>query len=836
MLTDFPRTVQQFLALLDSPSSVICFVTLEGPPENDRKNAVVKDLTAEFRTIFSKDLAFLSYNFASGAPEEVTQRMLDDLMATYIAYVKCQQTFVDVRFVSIPRYPLAPIPVPQLAPEKPVKGSAASAKAAQQQAQPPPPPNMTRALTTAYERAVLTQLDDFLTRASLPSYSAHFQHAAELLQNYPLPATLSAVLMHQPDPRPPEIFTMRVLAETTSLSYDTIFSVKMLQKFEETIGYSVGERRHVEQIPLDFVPNVMAPLLATCSQFKWMEFAGCILMVFFHGLPERLPIMELSEAFTLPLYHGFGRWLEGQPPFEPLLEPIPPETEIGVNCSSLDLFIGFKNDQTVKKTQTYFCESGLRVDTYPATIVNTLAESLSFLVSFRDASRFSFHISQRPMVPRPDEEEDLNVETTMKIRGVLGRGCEFFMDHTPFKVLFVILTPQARIEFDAIKGRTVMIGAAKESHRVITAKGELILFGPHPIIYRTDGSIQQYIKGVWHFINADGKAFVKKESGWCQNPEKDTTSETISTYFTNRKVTNRSDGVSFVEDGEDLTVVFPDHTKYSHKDQTFSHPSLPAVHILTDKIEIETSVFKAAFTAAKECSLELKNGECSLTFTEEIRHLHIHFGQSKNALTMVDLLSGTVVHVGARRLVYYLSDEWQWTLGRQLCSKKDLIQHFEDGDFVERIEAVTEMEREEIESIFSLGHKPRLFLVERLGSSFEVNELLAALDFQTLAEQSSNRISKRDESRVTLWFDTEPRTFREIRITNAIADQVKAEVFDGIERQLEAEKHRKMVLDSVEDPKWVQLEAEENEREEEISALLLRYKAHRPPPRSPKKP
>jgi hypothetical protein len=538
--------------------------------------------------------------------------------------------------------------------------------------------------------------------------------------------------------------------------------------------------------------------------------------------------MEGAEAFNLPLYHGFGRWLEKQPPFEPRVEETLPQTEIGVNCSSLDLFRGFKNDQTIKKVTSYFCESGLRVDSYPAVIANSVAESLSFLVSFGDISRFSFHMSQRPLVPKSDEEEDLNVETTLKIRGVLSRGCEFFMDHAPDRALFVILTSQARIEFDALKGRTVVAGAPGESHRVITPKGDLIRFAPHPIIYRPDGSIEQFIKGVWHLVDANGKAYVKKESGWFKNPEKDTTSETIETYFTSRKVTNRSDGVSFVEDAEHLTICFPDGTKYSQKERTFSHPALPEIQILEDRIAIETRLFKAAFTSQKDCSVEMKNGDCSIAFQEEIRQLLISFGQFKNVMTMVDLISGVVANVGARRCVYYLNDEWQWTLGRQLCSKKDIMQHFENGDFVERVQAITEMERDELESIISLGQKPRLFVVERTGNALAVKELLAAADFQTIAEQSTTRISKKEDCVVTLWFDSEPKSFREIRITTKLSDEMKATVYEGMAAQREAERQRMMVLNSVGDPKWRELEEMERVQENEIADLLKRYNASLP--------
>jgi hypothetical protein len=44
--------------------------------------------------------------------------------------------------------------------------------------------------------------------------------------------------------------------------------------------------------------------------------------------------------------------------------------------------------------------------------------------------------------------------------------------------------------------------------------------------------------------------------------------------------------------------------------------------------------------------VEMKNGDCSLSFQEKIRQIMISFGQFKNVVTMVDLLSGVVANVG----------------------------------------------------------------------------------------------------------------------------------------------------------------------------------------------
>jgi hypothetical protein len=202
-----------------------------------------------------------------------------------------------------------------------------------------------------------------------------------------------------------------------------------------------------------------------------------------------------------------------------------------------------------------------------------------------------------------------------------------------------------------------VIGAPDETHRILTADGVLVRFGPHPIVYRPDGSVQQLVKGIWHLVDTEGRAYVKKNNVWLKNPSMDTTSETTDTYFINRKVTTRSDGVSFVEDGDNVTVSFPDGTKFSRKDKVFSHPALPDIQVAADQIGIDTPLFKAAFTKEKNCSVEMKNGDCSVTFTEEIKHLQIGFGQFRNVITVADLISGVVANVSARKCVYYLNDE-----------------------------------------------------------------------------------------------------------------------------------------------------------------------------------
>ena len=113
-----------------------------------------------------------------------------------------------------------------------------------------------------------------------------------------------------------------------------------------------------------------------------------------------------------------------------------------------------------------------------------------------------------------------------------------------------------------------------------------------------------------------------------------------------------------------------------------------------------------------------------------------------------------------------------------------------------------------------------------MAATLSVSELLAASDFQSIMESSSNRITTKDGKNVTLWFDTEPKSYREIRITPKITDEQRTEVFNGMEEQLEIERKRDEILDSVSDPKWAKIDAQQIKEEEEIQALLRKYNSN----------
>jgi hypothetical protein len=158
-MTDYPQSSEQFRFVVSCACPAICYITLEGALENERKGAAApRDMTADYRTAFEKDLEFFAYNFGTAVLEEITQKMLNDLMSTDGGFLKCQKSFLDVRFVDIPKYPVVPLPMPQITPNRPPsKATTAASKAAQAAlAQPPPPPiDLTSALTSAYKRAVL---------------------------------------------------------------------------------------------------------------------------------------------------------------------------------------------------------------------------------------------------------------------------------------------------------------------------------------------------------------------------------------------------------------------------------------------------------------------------------------------------------------------------------------------------------------------------------------------------------------------------------------------------------------------------------------------------------
>ncbi|OHT14224.1 hypothetical protein TRFO_15529 [Tritrichomonas foetus] len=830
-ITEYPKTIEQMKDLCSSASPAICFINLEGPTtETSRKgNQSAKDApTIDWKAHFASDLPFLSVNLMNVPnPDEICANLLNNVISIYNGFNAYRKEFLDYRFVSIPKYPPSKISLPQTAQDKPpAKVVQPSASKITQQVPVEPPPiqlDLEVCLKAAYKKTLLMQIDQYMKRSKSPTFSPNFQHSAELLPSYPLPATLALILSHTADPRAQELFTMRSLAYRTGMSFNTILDFLIIHKFEEIVGYSVGERRHIEQIPLDFVPNVISPLISSYSSYKSCEFAGKILLAFFHKIPESLPIMENEESYKLPLVKGFGKWIDDKiNEFPPKFEEEELQTSIAVNTGGKDLYLGFTENLTKSTKTSYFDESGLRVDTIPPVIENGLVTALNFNVQYCNNPKFAFKISQKPLVTKDEEEEDDAVDTSVVIRGVLGNGLECLLDYSSEKSTMLLMTKNSTIEFDITNGRTIVTGVRDEVKRVITFNGDVIKYTPEPIIYKNDGSIQTFHKGDWHLVDNNGHAFVKKDGKWYKDPENDQTFEVADTYFTQRKVTNFSNGVSYIEDGELLTIAFPDGTKHAQNDGLFTHPDLPGIKVQDGLVSVETNDFIASFSENKDCSIDMRNNSCSFSFKESSSHVLIQYGQFKNVLTMADLYTGIVAHVGSRRNVYYLNDEFCWKIGKQTCSKKEILQHFQDNDFVERLTPVEEAVSE-LEPIISNGHKPRLFVIEKEQNSLSVKELLAESDFQNIMEQSTTRISKKEDSNVTLWFDTEPKSYKEIVITPKLTPPQKEAIIKGMEEQRDIEEKRNAILSSVSDPAWRNLEIQQKKEEDEMQELLRKY-------------
>ncbi|KAK8900365.1 hypothetical protein M9Y10_002692 [Tritrichomonas musculus] len=928
-LTEYPKTIEQMKQLCASSSPVICYInvdynpaTIQAPPEVPHKGnqqASMPPPPIDWEEHFSSEIPFISINLISQDqnPDEACTDLLKKVTTTYEKFQMYREAFQDYRFISIPHYPKEPLTVPQVAQEKVGKQQEKSGKGQANQPSSiaaqltqmdtsklggPGGPDIRNCLQKAFKTTLIKQLDSFLERAESTNYSPDFQHAAETLLNYPLPAYLSVILLHSASKRAPELFTMRGLAYRKQMDYQIIENTLIINKFEELIGYSVGERRHIESIPLEFVPNVLAPLLSFYGSFKYVDFAGKILLAFFNPIPEEFPLSTAEESFNLPLAQGFGNWFTTQntesdlpqesnneeshaneespssqqddQKIDQLDQNQNPDSDqthnegenqnegesqnssnvhfnsIGINVGNNDMFLDFENNKTTYSLSRYFCESGLRIDTIPPEVVDDLITSLFFSVQYgsNTGPRFSFNISQKRIdientnKNEEEEDDDENIETKVLIRGVLGLDTQCYLDlSSNDESTITLMMKKSIVVFDINNGKIIVTRtlidksdkATAELKRIITFKGDIIryLANGSIVIYKVDGSIQTCLPNKeWHLIDANGHAYVKKDGQWFKDSQHDETSDVADTYFIPRKVTNWSHGVSFIEDDGELTIAYSDGTKYTQKTGSFKHPDLPEIRVLDQNITVETTEIIATFQGeTRDCNLELKNNNISIEYKKESSHLLIQYGQFKKVMSMVDLYTGIVAHAGLNRCVYYLDDDYQWQIGRQNCSKKEILQHFQDNDFIKTLTPVDKFDHDsELLPIIANGHKPRLFIVEQEQSdcpdTVSVQEILAASDFQAIMESSSSRItSMNDNSKVTLWFDTEPKSYREITITPKITDEQKNSVFKGMEEQREIEAKRNAILDSVADPKWAKIDAEQRKEEEDIQALLQKY-------------
>ena len=794
-ILDYPRTVEQFQdVIINHHAPIYCHISIDGgaPQITDRKaNAIVvnQNIANDLKHALSSELMFFDLNITSAIPfEQQLKDLMPKLYSIFNGSNEYKSFFSDTCYVTLPSYPKDKIFLPILPAEKPIraklsesaKGSTTSATSTNLQLHPPI--FQMNALNIAYKTLILSEISIFMKSSALPYFSTDFQHYAEKYPKFPLPASLAQVLSIQPNFKANEIFLMRNAADRNNIPYETIFRILMKKKFEEIIGNKISDRNIKEFLPLEILPNVIAPLSEEFSQFKAFEFGGKLLLAFYHQIPEKLPIQEFNDTYKLPSYCGFGKFYKEHGPFstEPIDIKFP--NDIGVNIGHNDLFVGMDSDETTMNTTHYFCESGLRVVTYQPQIENGYLESLHFNLSYCQNERFSFNLTQNPNPSSNEEEEEDIVETITSVRGALSKNTDIYFEHSNEKIRFIISRKNIKVEFDINNHTIIISGLEGESHRIITPKGKLIRYSPQPIIYHTDGSISRFFKETWEMVDSNGKGYIKRGNKWFYEPKFDTTSNTIETYFTSRKVTSRSDGLSIIEDDDDATLIFPDGTKYNKKKKMFTHKKLPSIIVDNGSITIDSKEFIAAFGENRDCSLALKNHNCTISFNEELRQLYINFGQAGNVMTMVDLLTGSIAHVGAKRFVYYLSDDWKWVLGKQLCSKKEIIQHFQDGDFIERVQTLDKIDKDEIENIISNGHTPRLFIVEKDFNDFNVFELIDDNTFKTISEQSINWSQKNDIYQ-TLWFDTKPKSFREI----IVLPKITSDIIQKVEKAMEKE-------------------------------------------------
>lgn len=834
-ILDYPRTVEQYQdVIVNYHAPIYCHLSIDsGPPLiTDRKANTAnlyQNISIELKQALQSELVFFDINMNLETPfEQQLRDIIPQLYSVFNGSNDYKSFYSDACYVTIPPYPEQPILMPILPAEKPGKnrlsdGTKGSAPMASAVLQMQPPLIHMDALKIVFKALVLSEINNFIKSSALPYFSTNFKHYAEKFPKFPLPASLAQDLAIRPNLKAKEIFLMRNAADRNNMDYETIFRVLMKKKFEEVIGYKVTDRNVKEFLTLEILPNVIAHLSEEFSEFKAFEFGGKLLLAFYHKIPDNLPIHEFNDTYHLPTYCGFGKFYKehGPYPSEPNDKNHP--NDIGINVGRSDLFVEMDSDETKTTSTHYFCESGLRVVTYQPQIGNGYLEKLHFNLSYCQNERFSFILSQNPMPPSNEEEEEDSVETITSIRGVLSKNTEFFFDHSNEKVHFIIERKNIKIEFNITNQTVVISGLEGESHRIITSNGSLIRYTPLPTIYYPDGSISQLFRDDWRMVGSNGKGYVKRGDKWFYEPKYDTTSNTISTHFTTRKVTNRSDGFSIIEDDKDVTLAFPDGTKYNKNTKTFTCKKLPAVTVNNGSITVDFKEFVAVFGEKKDCSMTMKNQNCTVTFNEELRHLLIVFGQAGIAMTMIDLLTGSIAHVGSKRLVYYLSDEWKWILGKQLCSKKEIIQHFQEGDFIERVQPIEKIEREEIENIISNGHNPRLFIVDKDFDDFNVFELLDDNAFKTISEQSMNYSPKNTEKFQTLWFDTKPKSFREVIILPKITNEITQKVEKIMEEEKIIQDNNSKAKLSTTDPKWRDAEQKQEDEEEQMKKLYEKY-------------
>ena len=829
-ITDYPRSVEQYKEVIDQQAPIVCHININGGTMYVDKKASNSQNSLTFAHDLKKALSdrmkFFEVKYGSDIPvDQQFKDVIQNIYSVYNGYVEYKNIFSNTCYVNIPSYPKEPILLPQLPPEKPVRQRVDKSGA------PPPPPTpppfyQTDALKAAYKSMLFTEIDEHLKKNFTPYFSSSFQHYAENFPAFPLPAKLAQILSIIPDFRSNEIFLMRGAADRNGIDFDIIFRVMVKKKVEEMIGYSIGQRNYKEYFKIEILPNIIGPLFEQFSEFKYTEYAGKLILVFYQKFPHRLQVLKREDSFSLPIYTGFGKWYDSKGPFSSDAIDINFPKDIGINVGNENVFMGLEFDTTKRSSTHYFCESGLEIVTYKPKVSHNLLENLIFYLTFCQTQKFSFRISQHPPTLPPEEEEDDIPETSLFIRGVICKNIEFCFDYETEKINFSVIRKQSKIEIDIVNKVVIISGVPGERHRVYTQNGKVIKYAPDPIIYSSDGSITHRIRGGWKMVDAEGKGYIKRNGKWYLEPKFDVTSNTKSTYFTKRKVTNRTDGLTYIEDEDENedTFVFPDGTRFNKLTNTFYHKKIPSVKIDDKKIIIEAKEFTIELSNNSNCTFTLKNQESVISYTDDDRHLLIQYGTSGNILTLIDLLSGYLVNLCSRRLLYYLSEDWKWKVGKMLCSKKEMLQHFHVGDHLERIQEVKKLETEEIESIISTGQSPRIFIVEKDFNDFNVHELLTDASYKIIYDHAINQSNNnQNETNITLWYDTKPRSFRELRVLPKITPEIEKEVEDALQKENMIKVDQKEASDYAVDPKWRTIENDQVIEEDNMKELYEKF-------------
>ena len=102
-------------------------------------------------------------------------------------------------------------------------------------------------------------------------------------------------------------------------------------------------------------------------------------------------------------------------------------------------------------------------------------------------------------------------------------------------------------------------------------------------------------------------------------------------------------------------------------------------------------------------------------------------------------------------------------------------------------------------------------------------ELLDDNAFKTISEQSMNYSPKNTEKFQTLWFDTKPKSFREVIILPKITNEITQKVEKIMEEEKIIQDNNSKAKLSTTDPKWRDAEQKQEDEEEQMKKLYEKY-------------